>query len=306
MPGLTDLDRQTQESIIDGEDNLILTPLRENTSRQDLTYAEWAGRRAGPELDPAYRAARIAQESEAYRQLQQQIDTAWSQQFPGRPLPSAGPLEIDRTAPPLDIDVNVPPEAPPLSTGPQLPVGSPVELPAEPAPIEVPANPVPIVPNYPLPPAAQPVVPAIGNPAPPLVGSPLPAVVPNPEPPPVGTPAVPPIANPVPPAVVTPNPVAPWEVLFPGAVPSPATPLPITSDILTNLPAAAAQATTTTVEPSIRIPVGEILERLPAELIQAPGLLVPLPAPVVGPCAWGGCGPKPMALPALVFTWWPR
>jgi hypothetical protein len=309
IPGLSDLDRQTQESIIDGQDNLVLTPLRENVSRRNLTYAEWPGRSAGPELDPAYRAARIAQENEVYRQLQQQVDTAWSEQFPGRPLPSAGPLEIDRTTPPLDIDITVPPESPPLQAGPELPVGSPVELPAEPPPVELPANPVPVVPNYPLPPAAQPVPPAVGNPAPIPVGSPPPAVLPDAEPVPIGLPEAPPIVTPAPPPIVTPNPVSPWDVLFPGAVPSPVTAPPVTSDIMANLPAAAsAPSAPMAVEPSIRIPVSEVIDRLPAELLQAPGLLIPLPAPVVGPCAWGGCPPKPMALPVFISVaiGWPR
>jgi hypothetical protein len=310
MPGFNDLDRATQESIIDSNDNLVLTPLRENTSRQDLTYAEWPGRQTGPPLDPAYQASRIAQESEVYRQLQERIDTAFTQQFPGRPLPSAGPLEIDRTAPPLDINPNIPPESMPLQPGPELPVNSPVELPAAPAPVELPANPVPAVPNYPLPPAAQPSPPIV-NPGPPAIGNPPPVVLPNPEPPPVGAPQTPPITNPIPPAVVDPNPVSPWDVLFPGAVPAPTSPLgPMPGNVLTYLPPAATGPATTPapVEPSIRVPVGEILKRLPAELLEAPGLLIPLPAPV-GLCSVGACNQKPvvaMLIPPLavpVFVW---
>lgn len=292
IPGLSELDRARQESIFDDPRNLIRTPIGENVSRRDLTYAEWPGRRTGPPIDPEYRAARIAQETEVYRYLQQRVNEEYAAQFPGRPLPSAGPLELDRTAPPLDINPTLPADALPLQPSTQVPIQSPVEMPSVPAPIEVPANPVPAGPNYPLPPAAQPAPPIV-NPAPPGVGNPAPVVIPNGEPPAIGAPQTPPIANPLPPDIANPIPVSPWETLFPGAVPTPTSPLASPGDIVSmlprGLPSAAAVAPT---EPTIRIPIGEILKRLPGELIQAPGLLIPMPPPVVGPCQVGACPTK--------------
>lgn len=90
IPGQSELDRSTQESIIDDPETLILTPLAENTSRRDLTYAEWPGRRAGPPIDPAYHASRIAQETEVYRHLQERVNEAWVQRFPGAAIAVSG------------------------------------------------------------------------------------------------------------------------------------------------------------------------------------------------------------------------
>ena len=47
MPGFNELDRTTQESILDSRENLVMTPLGENLSRKDLTYAEYEGRADG-------------------------------------------------------------------------------------------------------------------------------------------------------------------------------------------------------------------------------------------------------------------
>jgi hypothetical protein len=204
-----------------------------------------------------------------YRQLQDKIDLAWSQKFPGQPLPSAGPLEIDRTAPPLDITTNIPVEAPALQPGPELPINSPVDIPALPGTVELPANPVPAVPNYPLPPVAQPGPPLVVNPGPPAISNPVPVIIPNAPPPPIGAPQAPPVATPLPPAVVNPVPVEPWQVLFPGAVPATSTTALPPGSILPNLPQGVPSAiiqVPAVPPPSITVEwfrVGQVLRAVP-------------------------------------------
>jgi hypothetical protein len=189
----------------------------------------------------------------------------------------------------------LPVESLPIEVGRQLPANLPPEVPAVAPHVELPANPVPAVPDYPLPPATHPGPPLIVDPAPPAVQNPPPAVIPNPSPPPIGNPSSPPIANPVPPSIANPTPVSPWEVLFPGVTPAPQPSAPIPGDILSNLPRAVPPAATVT-EPSIRVPVGEIVKRLAEALIRAPSALIPLPPPVLGPCQLGAKCATPTAM----------
>ncbi len=86
MPRFAKLDRDVQQAIFDAETNMIPVTLQENISRKERTYAEYEARGDGTKLDPAYRARRIQQENDTYRELQRMIDEAYQKKFPGEQI----------------------------------------------------------------------------------------------------------------------------------------------------------------------------------------------------------------------------